>query len=102
MASQVMDSFSELTDEVMVFNARHLQSLERNAKDAIFISCLLFILSLLLSLYTIYLINARVTGIGITADKIDTIFEQFTQADATITRKYGGCLLYTSDAADEG
>lgn len=33
------------------------------------------------------------TGIGIDQDKLDTIFENFTQEDNTITRKYGGTGL---------
>ncbi len=33
------------------------------------------------------------TGIGISTDKIDSLFESFTQADSSTTRKYGGTGL---------
>lgn len=42
---------------------------------------------------TIIAFKIRDTGIGIPADKIDYIFEQFTQSDSSVSREYGGTGL---------
>jgi len=64
------------TGEVSITFTRAETPIERNGKQYLPLS-----------------IAVKDTGIGIPAEKLTTIFESFTQADSTTTRKYGGTGL---------
>lgn len=42
---------------------------------------------------SVYIFSVRDTGSGISSDQIDQIFQPFTQADSSISRRYGGAGL---------
>jgi len=43
--------------------------------------------------FTIMILSVSDTGIGIARDQVERLFQQFTQADASTTRRYGGTGL---------
>jgi len=45
------------------------------------------------------LVEIADTGIGIPQDKIESVFEPFTQADKTVARRFGGRVLAFPSAA---
>jgi signal transduction histidine kinase len=78
--SRICQVVANLTDNAIKFTARgdvgiRVESQEQSAGE------------------TVMHITVEDTGMGIPADKLDLIFQKFTQADGSMTRRYGGTGL---------